>query len=222
MHPEIVRDAPGTCPICGMALTRVATSAESQLSWAQHRELRRQASTWGLSASLALVAVYIGVLGLANSTEHAVAEFSRLWYWMTPLILGFGVQVGLFAYARAASGDGAAHAHGVVASGGASTFSMVACCAHHLTDVLPLIGLAGAALFLTAYQVPFLLLGLLSNIVGLVYMLGMLRRHGLFPESGGLLSLILRWPVERAVLPVAVTAALVFIVVTVVTVTSSR
>ena len=166
------------------------------------------------------MAVYVGVLILANSTEHALSEFRRLWYWMTPLVLGFAVQVGLFAYARAATRGGAVpHARGVVASGGASTVSMVACCAHHLSDVLPLIGLAGAALILTNYQTLFLLLGLLSNVVGLVYMLGMLRRHGLFPERGGLLAWTAGWPVERAFGPVAVTAALIFIVAAFVTIT---
>ena len=191
-----------------------------RIGWVEHRELRKRASVWGVLGGVALVAVYVGVLVLANSTEHALSEFRRLWYWMTPLVLGFAVQVGLFAYARAATRGGTvAHARGVVVSGGASTVSMVACCAHHLTDVLPLIGLAGAALILTNYQTLFLLLGLLSNIVGLVYMLGMLRRHGLFPERGGLLALSVRWPAERALVPVAVTAALIFIVAAIVTIT---
>jgi hypothetical protein len=82
---------------------------------------------------------------------------------------------------------------------------MVACCAHHLTDVLPLIGLAGAAVFLTAYQSIFLLLGLLSNVVGIVYLLGVLRRHGLFPTEGSWLSTAARWAAAR-VLPVVVFA----------------
>jgi uncharacterized integral membrane protein len=195
-----------------MALVAAVTHSGSQLSWAQHRGLRNAAFVWGVSAGVALVAVYLGVLALANSADHAVTEFQRLWHWMTPLILGFAVQVGLFAYARAATRGGhAAHARGVVASGGASTVSMVACCAHHLTDVLPLVGLAGAALFLTRYQTLFLLLGVLSNVVGLVYMLGLLRRHGLVPARRGLLALSVRWPVERALLPVAVASAVIFI-----------
>lgn len=173
---------------------------------------------WGCSGGVALVAVYLVVLALANSTEHALSEFGRLWYWMTPLVLGFAVQLGLFAYARGTTrGRTTAPARGVVASGGASTLSMVACCAHHLTDVLPLIGLAGAAFVLAAYQTLFLLLGLLSNVVGLVYLLGILRRHGLFFAQGGLLAWLLRWPVERAVVPIAALSALVFVVAVIVT-----
>lgn len=75
---------------------------------------------------------------------------------------------------------------------------MIACCAHHLTDVLPVVGLAGAAMFLAAYQSLFLLLGVLSNLVGTVYLLGLIRRHGLFPRDASLLSRSVRWPVDRA------------------------
>jgi hypothetical protein len=88
---------------------------------------------------------------------------------------------------------------------------MVACCAHHLADVLPLIGFAGAALFLADYQTLFLLLGLLSNIVGIVYMLGTLHRHRLFPETRGLLAVFMHWPVERTFIPTAVISAVVFV-----------
>ncbi len=203
-----------------MALVPMTACAKGRLTWVQHRALRREAVVWGCSGAVALVGVYLVVLALANSAGHAISEFGRLWYWMTPLVLGFAVQLGLFAYARgAARGGSVAPARGVVASGGASTLSMVACCAHHLTDVLPLIGLAGATLFLAAYQTLFLLLGLLSNTVGVVYMLGTLRRHGLFPEQGGLLALSLGWPVERALMPAVVLSVLIFIVAALATTT---
>lgn len=211
MHPEIQQNSPGSCTKCGMALVPARTYAEGRISWAQHRELRKGAILWGLSGGVVLVAVYLVVLVFANSTQHAFSEFRRLWYWMIPLILGFAVQLGLFAYARGATRDSGAPTRGVIASGGVSTLSMVACCAHHLTDVLPLLGLAGAALFLADYQTLFLLLGLLSNTMGIAYMLGMLRRHGLFSETGGLLAMSMRWPVQQAFVPAAVISAVIFI-----------
>ena len=55
---------------------------------------------------------------------------------------------------------------------------MLACCAHHASDVLPLIGLSGAALFLTDYRVPFMVLGIATNLVGIVVMLRQMRKHG--------------------------------------------
>jgi hypothetical protein len=181
-----------------------------RIDWALHRVLRRRAGLWSIAAAAGLVLIYVGVLALANSLEHAFGEFTRLWYWMVPLVLGFAAQVGLFAYARAATqGEGTVHARGVAASGGTSTLSMVACCAHHLADVLPLIGLAGAATILAQYQNLFLLLGVLSNIVGLVYVLGLLHKHGLYPKRTSLLSLCARWPLHRALPLVAIVCGLV-------------
>jgi hypothetical protein len=52
------------------------------------------------------VLVYVGVLALANSLDHAVDEFIRLWPWMTGLVASFGAQVGLFAYSAAAARHG--------------------------------------------------------------------------------------------------------------------
>jgi hypothetical protein len=54
---------------------------------------------------------------------------------------------------------------------------MVACCIHHVTDVLPVLGLSAAATFLTRYQRPFMLVGLVMNIVGILVMLIVLYRE---------------------------------------------
>jgi len=108
----------------------------------RHRLLRR-AAIWGIVAGGCLVLLYVAVLGLASSLAHASEELRRLWPWTAALVGGFALQVGLFTYVRGAMrGSGAAHMHGVAASGAATTLSMVACCAHHLADVLPLLGLA--------------------------------------------------------------------------------
>lgn len=172
---------------------------EGRVNWTLHRRLRLRAAAWGGAGAVFLALIYVGVLVAANSMEHAVTEFVRLWQWMIPIILGFALQVGLFAYARGvASEQATTGVRAVVASSGTSTLSMVACCAHHLSDVLPLVGLAGAAVFLGAYQSLFLLLGVLSNVVGLAYLLGVIRRHGLFPRERSWLSMSVRWPIDRA------------------------
>jgi len=54
---------------------------------------------------------------------------------------------------------------------GTSTVAMVACCAHHVTDALPVLGLSGAAIFLNDYRIPFMAAGLAVNALGVVYML---------------------------------------------------
>lgn len=62
-------------------------------------------------------------------------------------------------------------------SGGTSVTAMVACCLHHVTDVLPVLGLSAAATFLTRYQQPFMLVGLGMNITGIIVILSILLRE---------------------------------------------
>ena len=176
----------------------------------QFRAARRAGWRWGLLAACALGLLYGLTLSLANSPGYALDTFLALWYWMTPLVAGFALQVGLIAHGRFLAKAGVSpHASGVVASGGASALSMVACCAHHLADVLPLVGLAGAALFLSGYQVLFLLAGVLSNVVGITYLLGEIGRHRLYAPQGRVLAPLLRMPVRGAVPYVTGTAILI-------------
>jgi hypothetical protein len=51
-----------------------------------------------------------------------------------------------------------------------STAAMVACCAHHVTDVLPILGLTAAATFLAEYRIAFMLMGLGMTLIGIVVM----------------------------------------------------
>ncbi len=137
-----------------------------------------------------LLLIYFGILSLVNSFTHAITEFGRLWYWILLLAFGFGTQLGLYVYIRQAlkrkvKGMTAE----VTAAGGISTGSMIACCAHHVTDILPLLGLAGAAVFLTQFQTPFILLGVFSNLVGITIMLNLIQKHGLAGANRVFLSL---------------------------------
>lgn len=66
----------------------------------------------------------------------------------------------------------------MAASGTAtSTTSMVACCLHHLSEVLPIIGLSGAAVFFTTYKVPVIVIGLATNGLGIGLMVRAIRHH---------------------------------------------
>lgn len=122
----------------------------------------------GLSASGLLLAFYLVVASLLGGFSFALDNFAKLWYWMTPLITGFGIQIGLFFYVRNEMRKKAtAHA---AASTGISTASMIACCAHHTADIAPFLGITALGLFLTKYQSTFLLAGILSNILGIAYM----------------------------------------------------
>ena len=137
---------------------------------------------WGGFAAAMLLLFYFGLLSIINSYTHALDELARIWYWILLLVLGFGVQVGLFAYARLHIRR--IRASGVVASGSVSGVSMAACCAHHLSEVLPLIGLTAVAGVLVQYQTYFIVFGILSNIAGIVMMIWMIRVHRLYSPKG--------------------------------------
>lgn len=151
----------------------------------------RANSLWGIAAAAGLLIFYLTVLSLAESVAHAWQTFTDLWYWILVLAVGFGVQVGLFARVRQNSRQikGGAKAQ-IAATGGVSAGTMVACCLHHLVDLLPVLGLSVAAVFLTKYQLPFILFAVAANIFGILLMLSIL--HGQqFSTSKPLFRLLL-------------------------------
>jgi hypothetical protein len=139
----------------------------------------------GAGAALLLIAVYMGIITLAQDWTHALGQTAELWYWVLALAGGFGIQAGLFSFIRQGIHERQAATTGsVAASGGVSAGSMAACCAHHLSDILPLLGLSGVAIFLVRYQLFFIVAGVLSNIVGITIMLETIQRHGLSDRLG--------------------------------------
>ncbi len=126
-----------------------------------------------------LVGLYLGLVTWAQDWRHAR---DLLWgdrYFVGAIAAGFGLQVGLFAYLRSVLARRAAGAAaGLTATGtGASTVAMVACCAHHVTDALPVLGLSGLAIFLNDYRIPLMAAGLTGNVLGMAYMLRLLLRE---------------------------------------------
>ncbi len=133
---------------------------------------------FGFLASSLLVAFYAGLVTAAQGFEHAAELLLEDWYFVLPIVVGFGVQVGLFVHLRRSSHQQSTRSAKTLTGvgTGTSSVSMVACCAHHLTDILPLIGISGAALFLNDYRQPLMLLGIATNLVGIILMVRMIRR----------------------------------------------
>ncbi|MEX1008129.1 MAG: hypothetical protein WD271_09845 [Acidimicrobiia bacterium] len=114
----------------------------------------------GAAGGMALGMFYVVVVAWASgSWQHLIDQMQADWYLLILVIAGFGTQVALLAELRcrrrremdaaAASGAGA----------GASAVGMVACCAHHVADLLPFLGAGGAATFLYDYKLSFVLAG---------------------------------------------------------------
>lgn len=135
----------------------------------------------GLLGAGLLAAVYFGIVSLAESTEHALDQFQREALYVIPLLVGFGLQSALFVGLRRRlfmpNSTPGASARVAGASGGTSAAAMVACCAHHVTDVLPILGLTAATSLLAQYQQLFMILGLITTLGGSAYMLRLLLRE---------------------------------------------
>lgn len=137
----------------------------------------------GLMGAALLTGLYFGIVSWAESPRHAVELFWEDRWIVFPIILGFGVQAGLYTilkkrlFVPVASIGPSGPMMGV--GGTTSTVAMIACCAHHVTDVLPILGLTAAATFLAQYRIAFMLVGLGTTLIGILMMLFILfkERH---------------------------------------------
>ena len=132
----------------------------------------------GFVGGLALFTVYMTIVTLAQGWQHAVELFGQDAWLVLPIMAGFGTQVGLYSYLRDVLRQKSRASKAMLGTGGGtSTAAMVACCLHHVTDLLPLLGLSAAASFLAAYKIPFMLVGLAMNLTGIGAILRAIRRE---------------------------------------------
>ncbi|MBI4759722.1 MAG: hypothetical protein ACOYYF_15200 [Chloroflexota bacterium] len=134
-----------------------------------------------LLGSTLIAGIYFSILTWAQGWEYAASQFSLNRWYVLPIWVAFGVQAALYSILRfrlfiPTTSTGPAGAV-MGTSGGTSVTAMVACCLHHVTDVLPILGLSAAATFLTRYQRPFMLIGLGMEIIGIILMLIVLYRE---------------------------------------------
>ena len=150
--------------------------------WLRHRMV------WSVAAALGVIGFYLGLITLTSNWSNAAYQFSEYGGWVIALALGLGVQVGLFTHMRAVMAGARLKgaASGMAASGGMSGVAMALCCSHYLAAILPAIGLpffAGAVAGLVEYQTVFFIIGVTSNILGIVYMLRLMVKNGIFAYS---------------------------------------
>ncbi|MBI2545532.1 MAG: hypothetical protein HYW22_02995 [Candidatus Aenigmarchaeota archaeon] len=137
------------------------------------KSIGKRSVVYGIIGSGSLIALYITIVSLFQGIDYTVSRFLGLWYLMVPLIVGFGFQIGLFTYIR----DFMKMSPGTAGmSGGVSAVSMVACCAHHITDVIPVLGISVLGIFLLEYQPVFLIFGIVSNVIGILVMLNVAKK----------------------------------------------
>src|SRR6266540_3212174 len=128
-----------------------------------------------------MAAVYFGVITWTQGWDYAVSQFLRNRWYILPIFITLGIQAALFSILRFRlfiPTTSTGHTGAMMgASSGTSVTSMVACCLHHVTDVLPILGLSAAATYLTRYQRPFMLVSLGLNIIGIIIMFVIVYRE---------------------------------------------
>lgn len=135
----------------------------------------------GLAAATAMAAVYLGVLTAANGWAHAAGQVTADAVLLVPLWIAFGVQIGLLVRLRQAHRG----TRGTTAAGGASAgvslVGMLACCAHHAVDLLPVVGVTALAGVLGAWQRPLMIAGLVISLAGVAWLTRAVRRAPTHP-----------------------------------------
>jgi hypothetical protein len=135
--------------------------------------LSGRAVRWGVLAAAGLLGFYLAVIVAASGPAHLRAQLALDWPWITVIVAGFGIQTALLITLRERQRARAAAVAGTGA--GASVVGMLACCAHHLADIAPLVSVNLAATFLAAYRVPFMAVGVAINAVAIVITVRKLR-----------------------------------------------
>lgn len=123
----------------------------------------------GSIAALILLGVYVIVVSFVSGWDFAQVQFSKFWYFILTLALGFGIQVGLYTYLKNAIKQNAS-SRVLAVSGATSTAAMISCCAHYLVNLLPILGAVGIITIISQYQVQLFWVGLVFNFAGIVYM----------------------------------------------------
>lgn len=132
----------------------------------------------GVIAAAAMALFYVVVVrGASGSWEHLAEQGRADWYYLLAIIVGFGTQVALVTELRRRHRPGSTATVPGAVGAGASTAGMIACCAHHLAELLPIIGAVSAAGFLTDYRVPFLVAGITINTIAVIVVARALRHH---------------------------------------------
>lgn len=120
----------------------------------------------GLIAADTLLALFIVLVTSISGWATTKSQFSHYWYFLVPLAVGFGVQVGLYVYLREVVKRMMSKKMMAV-TGSTSTAAMISCCTHYLVNILPIISAAGVASFIGQYQVKLFWVGIAFNLFGI-------------------------------------------------------
>lgn len=107
--------------------------------------------------------------------EIAVSQFVYYLPWIIALSFGFGIQLALYKLIKIRHMESVGTQRVAKITGATSTATMVACCAHHAVDILPIVGASVLASFLGAYTKELFAVGIIINLFGIGFMYKQLK-----------------------------------------------
>ncbi len=129
--------------------------------------------------TILIASAYFGIFTWLQGWGFAYSQFRSNTAYVVPIWLAFGAQSAIYSVLRFRLFLPTSTGHGEAilgTSGSTSVVTMVACCLHHVVDVLPILGLSAAATFLIRYQRPFMRVSLGLNLLGIAIMVAVLYR----------------------------------------------
>jgi Cu+-exporting ATPase len=126
-------------------------------------------------ATITLLGVYIAIVSLVSGWEFMLDQISQFWYYVLSLAVGFGIQVGLYIYLKNAIKQNSSP-RVLAVSGATSIVTMISCCTHYLVNLLPILGAVGIITIISQYQIQLFWVGLIFNLLGIIYMLNRVRK----------------------------------------------
>jgi len=136
------------------------------------RELLKNPYIFGGVAGLLVALFNISIASLAEGSldkGYDVFLANGIFVYLIPLAVG--VQMGLFRYHRNITNAITSGSEKVGMAGSAtSSLAMLACCLHHVSDLLPAVGfILATSSFLTEYKDTIIMIGLSANLAGSAY-----------------------------------------------------
>ena len=136
------------------------------------KRLLKNPFVFGASVGMLVVIFNISIASLGEGSIKKGFEVfltNGIFVYLIPLAVS--IQMGLFRYHRNITTGNIAGSEKMGMAGSAtSSLTMVACCLHHVSDILPSIGLIFAASsFFIQYKDPIIITGLLANVAGSIY-----------------------------------------------------
>ncbi len=153
------------------------------------KSLLKNPFIFGAIVGMLVILLNISIASLAEGSfgkGYQVFLTNGVFVYLIPLAVG--VQMGLFRYHRnITTGNVSGSETMGMAGSTTSSLAMIACCLHHVSDLLPAVSfILATSSFLTEYKDTIIIIGLLANLAGSAYIArAILKDRSIIAEGKG-------------------------------------